>query len=154
MSSDTSINKNSPTKARPASLAEAKRQAKLLRSELQKDGINIAHSKSLELIAQQYGYRDWNTLFAQYGNQLSRDWQIGDRVSGLYLSQPFEAIILAVQKLADGRHRLTFQFDEPVDVITFESMSNFRSRTSQVIGPDGTTREKTSNGQPHMILDL
>lgn len=139
---------------KPGSVEEAKKQAKLLRAKLATEGMNVSHSKSLELIAQQHGYRDWNTLFAQYGNKPSRAWQVGDIVSGRYLSQPFDAEIIAVKQVSDGWYRLTFQFAEPVDVITFESMSNFRSRTSQVIGPDGTTRERTSNGQPHMVLDI
>lgn len=138
----------------PTSAEEAKKQARLLRNKLKEEGVEISHSKSLELVAQQHGFRDWNTLFARFGNRPVRDWQQGDRVSGLYLSQSFEAEIIAVKKIGDGWFRLTFQFDKPVDVITFEGMSNYRSRTSQVIGPDGTTREKTSNGRPHMVLDI
>ena len=154
MSSDNSSNTTARDQQTPQSVMAAKKQAKVLRSKLASEGMTISHSKSLELIAQQHGFRDWNTLFARFGNSPERAWQQGDRVSGLYLSQSFEAEIIAVKKLSGGWYRLTFQFDQPVDVITFESMSNFRSRTTQVIGPQGTTLEKTSNGQPHMILDL
>ncbi len=154
MSSDSSSDLSTPDRTGPISISTAKRQAKLLRSKLAADGTDISHSKSLELVARQHGFRDWNTLFAHLGNRPAPAWQIGDRVCGLYLSQRFEAEIIAVKKISDGWFRLTFQFDQPVDVITFESMSNYRSRTTQVIGPDGTTREKTSNGRPHMILEL
>ncbi|TLP48428.1 hypothetical protein FDK21_01855 [Cohaesibacter sp. CAU 1516] len=139
---------------KPASIDAAKKQAKLLRNKLADDGTAISHSKSLELIAQQYGFRDWNSLFADYGNRPKRDWQVGDIVSGHYLSQPFRAEILSVTRMGDGWFRLTFKFDEPVDIITFESWSAFRQRTTQVIGPDGMTREKTSDGRPHMVLEL
>nr|WP_321456317.1 glyoxalase superfamily protein [uncultured Cohaesibacter sp.] len=154
MSSDSSSNISAPDNSGPSSIADAKRQAKLLRAKLSADGTDISHSKSLELVAQQHGFRDWNTLFSRFGNRPTRSWQLGDRVSGLYLSQNFEAEVIAVKKLSEGWYRLTFQFDQPVDVITFEGMSNFRSRTSQIIGPDGATREKTSDGRPHMVLDL
>lgn len=139
---------------KPTSIDAAKKQAKLLRAKLADDGTAISHSKSLELIAQQYGFRDWNSFFADYGNRPKRDWQIGDRVTGHYLAQPFKAEILSVTRMGDGWFRLTFKFDEPVDVIAFESWSAFRQRTTQVIGPNGMTREKTSDGRPHMVLDL
>ncbi|MEN8685342.1 glyoxalase superfamily protein, partial [Marivita sp.] len=42
--------------------------------------------------------------------------------------------------------------DEPVDVVHFDSFSNFRKRVQCVVGPSGTTKEKTSNGQPHVVL--
>ncbi|SNY94387.1 hypothetical protein SAMN04515647_4707 [Cohaesibacter sp. ES.047] len=139
---------------KPSTIEEAKKQAKLLREKLRAEGMELSHSKTLELIAQQHGYRDWNTLFASFGNRASRQWQVGDRVSGLYLSQPFKAEIIAVRRMSDGWYHLTFQFDEAVDVITFEGMSNWRTRTSQTVGPDGTTQEKTSDGRPHMVLGL
>ena len=139
---------------KPATIEDAKRQAKLLRARLADDGITISHSKSLELIAQQCGYHDWNTMHASFGNCPARDWQPGDIVAGRYLSQPFHAEILSVTRLRDGWYRLTFEFDVPVDVVTFESFSNFRRRTTQVIGPDGMTREKTSDGRPHMVLEI
>ncbi|PLW75557.1 glyoxalase superfamily protein [Cohaesibacter celericrescens] len=138
----------------PGTLAEAKKQAKLLRAKLSEDGHAISHSKSLELVAQQQGHRDWNAMFASFGNQTSRVWQVGDRVSGRYLSQAFEAEIIAVKQVTEGWYRLTFKFDEAVDVVTFDSFSAFRQRVSATVGPQGTTREKTSNGQPQLVLDL
>lgn len=41
-----------------------KDQARELRRQLEFECISIAHSKSLELLANQYGYKDWNTLHA------------------------------------------------------------------------------------------
>ena len=48
-----------------------KQQAKRLRAGLAEDGDFISHSESLELVAKQYGLRDWNTLFAAAGNRPS-----------------------------------------------------------------------------------
>lgn len=86
-----------------------KDQAKRLRSRLASQGEEISHSKSLELIAAQYGYRDWNTLHAAAGNRPPFDpWMLGSRVKGHYLGQAFEAEILSVHALTaqPGRYRL------------------------------------------------
>ena len=42
-----------------------KNQAKRLRTSLADRGVEVTHSEALELVAQQYGARDWNTLAAQ-----------------------------------------------------------------------------------------
>ncbi len=82
------------------SLDALKDQAKRLRSRLSSEGEDISHSRSLELIAAQYGYRDWNTLHAAAGNRPPfNPWMLGSRVKGLYLGQPFEGEILSVQAL-------------------------------------------------------
>ncbi|PST18740.1 hypothetical protein C7U60_18095 [Mesorhizobium plurifarium] len=137
------------------SLDALKDQAKRLRSRLAPEGGEISHSKSLELIAAQYGYRDWNTLHAAVGNRPPfNPWMLGSRVRGHYLGQPFEAEILSVQALgATGRYRLTFRFDEPVDVVTFESFSAFRQRVTATVDESGRTVERTSNGRPHLELE-
>jgi len=137
------------------SLDVLKDQAKRLRSRLASEGEEISHSKSLELIAAQYGCRDWNTLHAAAGNRPPfNPWMLGSRVTGHYLGQAFEAEILSAQALgATGRYRLTFRFDEPVDVVTFESFSAFRHRVTATIDESGRTVERTSNGRPHLELE-
>ncbi|WP_077500485.1 glyoxalase superfamily protein [Sinorhizobium sp. A49] len=138
------------------SLDALKDQAKRLRSRLSTEGEDISHSRSLELIAAQYGYRDWNTLHAAAGNRPPfNPWMLGSRVKGLYLGQPFEGEILAVHALTaqPGRYRLTMKFDEPVDVVTFESFSAFRQRVTATVDETGRTIEKTSNGRPQLELE-
>ncbi|OAP37763.1 hypothetical protein AU381_13375 [Sinorhizobium glycinis] len=138
------------------SLDTLKAQAKRLRARLAAGGEQIGHSKSLELIAAQYGYRDWNTLYAAAGNRPPfNPWMLGARVRGQYLGQAFEGEILSAQALTaqPGRYRLTFKFDEPVDVVTFESFSAFRQRVTATIDESGRTIEKTSNGRPHLELE-
>ncbi|WP_425513777.1 glyoxalase superfamily protein [Ensifer oleiphilus] len=138
------------------SLDALKDQAKRLRSRLSGEGETITHSRSLELIAAQYGYRDWNTLHAAVGNRPPfNPWMLGSRVKGRYLGQPFEGEILAVHALTSqsGRYRLTMKFDEPVDVVTFESFSAFRQRVTATVDENGRTVEKTSNGRPQLELE-
>ena len=137
------------------SLDALKDQAKRLRAGLAADGQDITHSKSLELLAAQYGFRDWNTLHAVVGNRPPLNpWMLGSRVKGHYLGQPFEATILGVQAVTaqPGRYRLTLDFDEAVDVVTFDSFSAFRKRVHCTIDETGRTVEKTSNGRPQVEL--
>lgn len=133
-----------------------KNQAKRLRAELDAGGTPIGYGRSLEILAHQHGYKDWNTLHAAVGSQpLSCPVELGQKVSGMYLGQPFKGEVIAVQSLTrTGRFRVTFDFDQPVDVVTFDSFSAFRKRVSCVIGSDGKTIEKTSDGQPQLRLKL
>jgi hypothetical protein len=138
------------------SLEDLKDQAKRLRDALARQGTTINHSRSLELIAGQHGFRDWNTLHARIGNMPppKRALSIGDSVAGHYLGQKFTGKVVAIKTLtnAHGLSKVTFDFDEPVDVITFDSWSAYRKRVTCTLGEDGKTVEKTSNGAPHMVL--
>ncbi|WP_411033507.1 glyoxalase superfamily protein [Shinella sp. BYT-45] len=138
------------------SLDALKDQARRLRNRFADDGQPVSHSRALELIAAQYGFRDWNTLHAAAGNRPPfNPWMLGSRVRGHYLGQPFDAEVIGVQALPNqpGRYRMTLHFDEPVDVVTFESFSAFRQRVSCTVDETGRTREKTSNGRPHLELE-
>jgi len=129
-----------------------KLQAKRLRQQLHSSGVAVGHSKSLELVAQQYGARDWNTLQARASNRLQL--QVGDRVRGRYLGQVFKGEIRGLSLLGDGEHRqITLHFDTPVDVVRFESFSALRQRVKGVIGWDGCSAQKTSDGVPQLIVD-
>ncbi len=133
-----------------------KAQAKRLRAGLATNGTEINHAKSLELLARQYGYRDWNTIHAAVGNQPpSCPVSIGEHVQGQYLGQAFAGEVIGVQVLTQaGRYRVIFNFDEAVDVVTFEGFSNFRKRVSCVIDQRGVTAEKTSDGRPQLRLQM
>ena len=133
-----------------------KTQAKRLRTELSADGTPISHSKALELLAKQHGYKDWNTLHAAVDTAPSpAPVFLGQRVSGRYLSQPFHGEVIGVESRAKfDMFRVTLKFDDPVDVVTFEGLSNFRQRVSANITREGVTVEKTSNGQPQLVIDL
>ncbi len=133
-----------------------KQQARRLRAELNAAGTAINHSRSLELLARQLGFKDWNTLHATIGNQSPAcPVTPGQRVSGYYLGQPFNGEIRALESYSQtDRFRIALHFDEPVDVVTFESFSAYRQRVSCFIGRDGKTIEKTSNGEPQLRLQL
>lgn len=138
------------------SIEDLKAQARRLRATLAADGTQVAHSRALELLAHQHGYKDWNTLHAASGNRpRPSPVSVGDRVGGRYLGQPFKGEVIGVQALAaPERWRVTLQFDAPVDVVTFASFSAYRRRVTATIDRGGRTAEKTSDGRPHMELAL
>lgn len=131
-------------------------QAKLLARELRKrlaaEGVIVSHSAALEKVAKQHGFRDWNTLVASIGDRPPYGWHPGGRVAGQYLSQPFRATIKSAQRVRPGWYRLDLELDEAIDVVKFDSFSGLRKRIRAVVGPVGASREKTSDGVPHMKL--
>jgi hypothetical protein len=133
-----------------------KDHARRLRSRLERDGSTVSHSKALELVAEQHGFRDWNTLHAAASKKAEEPpVALGRHVAGRYLGQPFTGEVIGLQTLAGGkRHRVTIAFDEPVDVVTFDSFSALRRRAVANIDASGRTVEKTSNGRPHLELSL
>lgn len=138
------------------SIDTLKDQAKRLRARFVDEMQPVSHSRALELIAAQYGFRDWNTLHAAVGNRPPfNPWMLGSRVRGTYLGQPFDAEVIGVQALTSqpGRYRMTLHFDTPVDVVTFDSFSAFRQRVNCTVDETGRTLEKTSNGRPHLELE-
>jgi hypothetical protein len=136
-------------------LEALKAQAKRLRQSLTAEGNFISHSEALELLAHQHGYRDWNTLHAAAGNRPASPLALGARVSGRYLGQAFTGEIIALARLNDGSHyRLTLDFDEPVDVVTFDSFSAFRKRINCTVNAEGRSAACTSNGEPQMQITL
>jgi len=138
------------------SLDALKAQARRLRATLGAEGNPIGHGKALEMQGHQHGYRDWNTLHAAIGNRPPpAPVAIGDRVHGLYLGQRFDAEVIGVQALSSqDKFRITLNFDEAVDVVTFESFSAYRKRVTCTIDRAGRTVEKTSDRRPHLQLRL
>ena len=136
-------------------LETLKDQAKRLRARLAQEDQTISHSRALELIAAQYGFRDWNTLHAKVGNRPPLNpWMLGARVSGTYLGHKFTAEVISVQAIQNrpGYYRLTMKFDEAIDVVTFDSFSAFRRRINCTIDETGRSPAKTSDGRPHVEL--
>lgn len=133
--------------------ATLKAQAKRLRSDLTAQGKPTTHAQALEAIAHQWGARDWNTLHAQAPDTLQRSFTPGERISGLYLGHAFQGTVKAAQMASAGFWRLTVVFDDAVDVVESQHFTGLRKQVSATIGPQGHTAQKTSNGQPHMVLD-
>lgn len=133
--------------------AWAKAQAKRLREDLAAEGTSISHAQALERVAHQHGFRDWNALHAAIRDRPPQGWTSGGRVTGRYLSRPFAATVRSADLLRPGWFRLNLDLDEAVDVVRFESFSNLRKRITVIVGPDGYSRERTSDGTPHIELD-
>lgn len=129
-----------------------KAQAKRLRSTLGDQGTPVTHATALETIARQWGFRDWNTLAA--AADTGPAWQVGQTVTGRYLGHAFTARLKSVREAAGGHWRLTLVFDQPIDVVTSDRFSALRRQVSAMINARGVTHEKTSDGQPHLVLDL
>lgn len=129
-------------------IENAKQLAKQLRSQLKTDGEIVSHSKSLELFAQQQGYRDWNTMHAAIEGQPSAlPVKVGQTIKGHYLGHAFTADVLAVQRQPNGgRYKVTLNLEEAVDVVEFDSFSSLRKRINATINQDGATTERNSQG--------
>ena len=130
-----------------------KTQAKRLRADLQTRGQTMTHAQALEAIAHQWGARDWNTLSAM-AQTAAPGWAPGQRVAGRYLGHAFEGVIKAARQASSGFWSLTIRFDEAVDVVTSERFSAFRRQVNATVNATGQSPQKTSDGQPHMVLDL
>ena len=139
--------------ALPRSASAAKSLAKDLRARLKIDGTNISHAQSLERIAHHFGFRDWNAMSAGLDVQPSRNWVRDELVSGTYLWQRFTGTVLTCHPSEPGWTALELQLDAAIDVVTSDGFSNFRRRIRGVVGPNGLSREITSDGAPHLQLD-
>lgn len=135
----------------PATREQAKQRAHAVRAEHTARGIAMSHSAALEKVAAELGFRDWNTASARLSNLPEVPLQVGDRVAGNYLKQPFAGRVLGVREVyGGGSFEVTLQFDTPVDVVSFDSFSAFRHRVTATIGRDGVSAAKTSDGGPHL----
>jgi len=135
-------------------ITQLKAQAKALRAALAAEGRPLSHAEALEQVARSHGFRDWNTIHAAAGNAPRPPVQVGQVVEGRYLNQPFLAEVLGLEQLSAGRYRLTLDLDKAVDVVTFDSFSNFRKRVVKVVDAAGQSPDRTSDGAPHLVLDL
>lgn len=132
---------------------QAKARARAIRAERAAGSHAISHSAALERVAAEQGYADWNTLSARLSNAPEIPLQLGDRVQGHYLKQAFVGTIIAMRSMAEGgAFHVTIEFDEPVDVVAFESFSHFRRRANATVSPGGVSFAKTSDGVPHLIV--
>ncbi len=133
------------------SVVVLKSQAKRLRADLAARGRPASHAETLEMVAHQWGMRDWNTLSARASAAVG-GWAPGDRVTGRFLDQPFSGIVKAARGSADNMWSLTLRFDTPVDVVTSPLFSNMRQQVNAVVDANGVSPRKTSNGLPHLVL--
>ena len=139
------------------SVDQLKSQARRLRDAMSANGAGITHSAALELVAKSHGARDWNTLAALAARRDNAEQPpavVGAIVSGHYLGQAFRGEVIAMRRMAQSDlYSITLHFEQPVDVVTFDSFSAFRRRVTGVVDGQGISPKKTSNGKPHIVLD-
>lgn len=128
-----------------------KTQAKRLRQDLADQGQNLTHAQALETVAHQWGARDWNTLSAQ-ASVVHTGWTPGQRITGKYLGHAFAGVVKAARQQANGFWALTLRFDQAIDVVTSTQFSAYRQQVSATVNAQGVSPQKTSDGQPHMVL--
>lgn len=128
-----------------------KAQAKRLRADLGDKGTEMTHAAALETVAHQWGMRDWNTLAAK-ADVSAVQWYPGQRASGRYLGHPFTGMIKAARLASSGFWSLTVRFDEAVDVVESEHFTSLRQQINVTVNAQGESPQKTSNGQPHMVV--
>ena len=134
------------------STATLKAEARALRAERALAGTPIAHGAALEEVARRHGFRDWNTAVAAIPERIVTPVQVGQRVRGTYLGQPFAGIVIGLQLLADNHHyEVTVRFDHPVNVSRSELMGPIlRQRVRATVDLRGVSAARTSDGEPHM----
>jgi hypothetical protein len=135
------------------SVATLKAEARALREQRDAAGAPIAHAAALEEIARRHGYRDWNTARAALPERVNPPVQVGSRVAGTYLKQPFAGTVLGLAVLPDMCHfTVTVLFDEKVNVTPTLSFAAYRQRVTATVDGNGVSPARTSDGEPHMRL--
>ncbi|WP_156842087.1 glyoxalase superfamily protein [Novosphingobium aquimarinum] len=139
-------------------IADAKKRAAALREAALAKGQALSQGKALETVAKEEGARDWNTLRARLASvPASGDGfdgaalTIGGEVEGRYMNQPFTGRLVDAASEGQG-FRVAIHLDQAVDTVTFASFSNLRRRIRGVIGKDGRSAERTSDGVPHLVI--
>ena len=142
------------TKTLP-SRAALKAAAKDMRRVAAETGAPITQSKALETLAHKHGFRNWNALAAAAPDvSLYDQLVVGGPVHGTYLGHPFTGRLIGIKAAErDQRRSVTIRFDDAIDVVTSEHFSAFRRRVSAVIDESGVTRQTTSDGTPHLVLN-
>ncbi|MHC9235658.1 glyoxalase superfamily protein [Pseudooceanicola sp. 502str34] len=131
----------------------AKAQAKALRQALAAQGTAVSHSQALELVAQQHGARDWNTLHARLGlGNAPPELKLGSRVEARYLGQSCRGEVVGLSG-PEGFRKVEIKLDAPVDTVQSEHFSNWRHRIHATLDTEGRSHSCTSDGRPHLVVD-
>ncbi|MGY6710061.1 MAG: glyoxalase superfamily protein [Rhizobiaceae bacterium] len=126
--------------------SDYKTHARRLRDALAADGMEVSHSRALELVARQNGVRDWNTLVAKApaDSRGPAPFAVGERVVGTFNGNPVQGRVHALSEtIKPDLWRITIAFDPPVDVVTSTLFSSPRRRIEMVVGADGRSRRLT-----------
>ncbi|KQN72471.1 glyoxalase superfamily protein [Devosia sp. Leaf64] len=130
-----------------------KSEAKNLREERARANQPITHGAALEEIARTHGFRDWNTARASLPDRVAVPFQVGMRVKGYYLEQPFRGLLIGLQLSSDMQHhKVTIQFDEPVNVTPHFMFAATRQRVTATVDIHGVSPALRGSGAPQMRL--
>ncbi|UYN99887.1 MAG: hypothetical protein KIT02_01205 [Devosia sp.] len=130
-----------------------KSEAKSLREERARQGETLTHGAALEAVARAHGYRDWNTARAALPERVAVPFQVGMRVKGFYLEQPFRGLLIGVQLSGNRQYfTVTIQFDEPVNVTPTFMFAAHRHRVTATVDIRGISPDLRGNGAPVMQL--
>nr|WP_314260568.1 glyoxalase superfamily protein [uncultured Devosia sp.] len=130
-----------------------KSEAKVLRAQRELAGETLSHGAALEQVARAHGYRDWNTARAALPDRVVSPWQVGQKVKGLYLDQPFTGMLIGVQLLGNMQnYTVTIQFDAPVNVTPTFMFAALRHRVVSTVDIHGTSSAMRGNGNPQLVL--
>lgn len=130
-----------------------KSEAKALREARARSGEQLSHGAALEEVARAHGFRDWNTARAALPDRVAVPFQVGMRVKGFYLEQPFTGLLIGVQLAHNMQaYTVTIQFDEPVNVTPTFMFAAYRHRVVSTVDINGVSPALRGNGQPQMRL--
>ena len=130
-----------------------KSEAKNLREARAKSGQPLTHGAALEEVARAHGYRDWNTARAALPDRVAVPFQVGMRVKGFYLEQPFKGLLIGVQLAMNMQSdTVTVLFDEPVNVTPNFMFAANRQRVTATVDIRGISPALRGNGEPQMRL--
>lgn len=136
-----------------------KAQAKRLRAALASRDVSVSHAGSLELMAQSYGFRDWNTALAMTRRNAASisvaDLGIGKRFAGSYLGHAVTGKILGLTGTpVGGVYRIEVHLDHPVDVVASKHFSGYRQRIASRINKDCEPVLASGQRGPGLSVDL
>lgn len=132
-----------------------KQMATRLKNALGNEGMTVTHSRALELVAKQFGARDWNTLAARKTEDSPIPFALGQRVEGTFNKKPAKGRVIGLSEtIKPDLWRITIKFDPPVDVVTSELFSSERRRITMIIGADGRSRRLTGTETGVMALKI
>lgn len=136
------------------STATLKAEAKALRAERALAGDPVSHGTALEEVARSHGYRDWNTAAASIPERVASPVQVGQRVRGTYLGQPFMGLVIGVNLLSSMQHyEVTVKADKPIDVSKSALIGPiWRHRLRSTVDLHGVSVSHTSDGEPHLRI--
>jgi len=142
----------------------AKARAKRLRAYLAGAGFTLSHSQSLEAIAHEDGFRDWNTLSAHLRQAAEKTaeapkpetiendcpFTLGSRAAGLYYNTPFAGQVRGIEMTArDGVWRITLQFDKRLTVTMGEHLGMARQRVRLTVDRLGRSGNLAGKADGH-----